>query len=554
MNLFAKLPPLPTPEQMSQWDRLAMDFGIPEIMLMENAAAAVTSALKELDLLHKDRPVWLFMGGGNNGGDAAAISRRLLEEGLEALVLRSVPFAHLKGAAREHALLAKNDGVRFLELQAQEDSATYLSQLLSLAAGNPKNRPALILDGLLGTGFRGTLRPAMQALIAAVNQLASCLRCQVCAIDAPSGLDCGSGRPSPTAIRANVTITLAAAKSGLLLPEAAQWTGQVYRRKIGMPASPAYPVDYYLLDGRLLLKQKNFVANSYKNSYGHVYVAGGSSGLEGAPHLACLSALRSGAGLVTACAPGASLSKIKARQPEIMTLAICDGDRWPELLAKNIQEALQKASALVIGPGMGRDEAAARFLRAVLEMPDRPPAVFDADSLVLMGENPELLARITSRDIFTPHPGEAGALLHCPAREIQADREAALKKLTNLAPAVMVLKGAATRIGQRNRPSLLCPYDIPQMAVGGAGDVLAGCAGAFLAKAPMFGEDSLYAAARAVITHVLAGMICARRYPARGALAGDLLEAIPQAQDFLRAERANNPLERLPWPAFTSEI
>lgn len=531
-----KLPKLPTPAQMRQWDAEAASFGIPGSMLMENAGRAVFALLDQLAPQISGSTVWIFMGPGNNGGDAACLARHLKDAGATPVVFHTAPLENLKGAAAWHARLAAADNVVFQQLAPETDSI--LEQAHSPAP------PAAIVDGVLGTGFAGQLKPAIARLITAVNSAARLLRCPVLAIDVPSGLNALTGLPSPVAIQATATVTLEAPKPGLILPAARKWTGSVYTRKIGFPQAIAgnLPASWRLLDGRALLEAERFAPASYKNTYGHVYVAGGATGLEGAAHLASAAALRAGAGLVTAVAPARSLPLIQNGWPEIMTQAASPDAAWP---VQPDFAWLARATSLVVGPGMGRGEDAAAFLEALLHMEDRPPAVFDADSLILMAQNRSWLAKVKQSDILTPHPGEAAALLECEGRDIQADRPEALKRLTALSPAAVALKGSATLAGQGDAPRLICPYDIPQLAIAGAGDVLSGCAGAMLAR-----YDAMTALARAIVAHAMAGLILAREYPERGAVASDLANALARVGIFIRSEHLANTAPGLaPWPA-----
>ena len=237
-----------------------------------------------------------------------------------------------------------------------------------------------------------------------------------------------------------------------------------------------------------------------------------------------------------------------------MTLALTEsgGRQWPGTLPEDLRELCARCAALVVGPGMGRGEDAARFLAALLDMPRRPPAVFDADALMLLGRSPDLLERITSRDILTPHPGEAAALLACDTTVVQADRPTALAALRACCAGVMVLKGAGTLVGQADAPLLISPYDVPQLAVGGSGDVLAGCLGGLLALGAAVTRPSLCTAGLGVALHALAGRICAASWPERGNRASELADALPRVRERFahgnpdQAEREGQ--EVLPWP------
>ena len=193
-------------------------------------------------------------------------------------------------------------------------------------------------------------------------------------------------------------------------------------------------------------------------------------------------------------------------------------------------------------------EAIARSAAALLELPGRPPAVIDADALILLSRNRALLSRLTSADILTPHPGEAAALLAADTRQIQAQRPAALARLCGLSPAAVVLKGAGTLAGQSGRPVLISPYAIPALAMGGSGDVLAGCIAALLAQTGAGCRDALRVAATGVALHALAGRICARDFPLRGVRASELADALPHARATPGDPPATGGERCIPWP------
>lgn len=541
-NFLSALPKLPDSAEMRAWDKAAIDFGIPETMLMENAGAAVYAAAREK--FGEFRHVCLFMGGGNNGGDAACASRHIIDGGGTAAIYSIKSLGAIGGSPAWHLDLARKNGARFFEIGSGDplESGGFLQRFLS----DNGFLPDLIVDGLLGTGFEQQLRPRLLDLIRMINQVARLLACPVVAIDIPSGLNSGTGRPSPEAIIATLTVTLAAAKPGLFLPPARPYTGEVCCRPIGLPAAIAdsCPARFRMLNGECVTYRAGKITNSYKNVYGHVAVFGGAPGFQGAAHLASAAALRAGAGLVTACAPGASLAAIKSDWPEIMTCEASAGATWPQELSPAVRELVKKASSLAIGPGMGRGADAASFLSALLNMEGRPPAVLDADALFLLARHPEL--KLGSTDVITPHPGEAGALLGVTGTEVQADRDRALDKLCNLQPAVAVLKGAATIAGQEDH-RLLCPYDIPGLAIGGAGDVLCGCIATLLGSRQYSVLSSLSRAGLGVALHAMAGLYLQKRYSGRGFTASELADALSHARCFVKSQEI--PLKGLlPWP------
>ncbi|BAV92260.1 NAD(P)H-hydrate dehydratase [Candidatus Desulfovibrio trichonymphae] len=526
------LSPLPLPHEMREWDAQTISLGFPEVMLMENAGRAAFDVLRRALPNIADERVWLFMGGGGNGGDAACLARCLLDAGCRVLVSHIKALGMYRGGAAKHIRMAKAAGVVFAPLSRRIQD----------------NAPAILVDGLLGTGFAGELRSPLRELVDLINTLAPSRF--VLSLDIPSGLHGVTGRPSPVAVRADATVSFAAAKPGLVLPWAKHWTGRLHIRPVGIPAfvRSKAPCSARLLDGRCLACLPNILHDAYKNRFGHVLVIGGIPTYSGAAHLAALAALRAGAGLVTAAAPAISASAIRNSLREVMTLPLGEagGKTWPTTLPVSLLELLARSDALVVGPGMGRTGDAAVFLTALLSLPKRPPAVFDADALRLLAERPDTLRTINERDILTPHPGEAAALLHADTADVQSDRQAALSSLCDLCPCAVVLKGAGTLVGQKGMPVLISPYDVPQLATAGAGDVLAGCLGALLACAGTHAPASLAAAALGVVLHALAGRVCANAFPARGNIAGEVADAIPIAR--AKAAQSAPDEEILPWP------
>lgn len=538
------LPKLPATPQMQSWDKACVDFGLPDTMLMENASRSALRLLSYLKGPLHNKKILVLMGGGNNGGDAVCMARLLHDLGADTWVAHAKNLTDLKGACRFHAGLAAKDGIKFFKLNPSSfpECAEYLRRI--------SFTPDIILDGLIGAALQGELSEGMKNLIQSINYFAAASKAFVLALDVPSGLSANTGAPMPCAIKAHATAAMAFAKKGLVLTKAREYTGKVYVCDIGMPIaldSERMP-DLHLIDGRLVLSQPALPGNSYKNLFGHVTVIGGQGGLSGAARLASLAALRAGAGLVTACSPPGSISQIKSGFPELMTLAAGNGDAWPKDIPDDLASLIKSSQALVIGPGMGRDGSAAAFLRSLLAMPDRPRAVIDADALFHLANYPDWLGMLTENDVITPHPGEAARLLNISADGLNEDRLGSLARLMGMTKAAVILKGADTLAGRGGLPALLCPYDVPQMAIAGAGDVLSGCLGAMLARRDL-NEDSLLSCARAVTLHVGAGLLCAQKYPGRGALASDLAECLAHAREFLQSQDQSALLEgQVPWP------
>ena len=502
---------LPTPAEMSVWDKEAAKLGLPGFTLMENASREALHVLEEHAGPLEGKRILLLMGAGNNGGDAACLARHLADAHAEPLVIHSRPLTKAKGETGRHVRLARRCGVRFCPASA-------------FLRSPERFQPDILVDGLLGTGFSGTLRPLESELVRAANALG--LHALVLALDIPSGLSGLFGRPQPEAVRANITVTFEAAKPGLILPEASQYVGQLTVRRIGIPGCVRhlFPASFEKLEPGCLDALPPVSAFSHKGKGGHVLILGGSGRFPGAPRLAAMGALRSGAGLVTLGAPEAFIDIIRGGCPDIMRLPL-PGDSWEPSLLPALCPLPPRCTALAVGPGMGRSEKAADFLTKLLELPGRPPAVIDADALINLA-SADALALTTEHDILTPHPGEAAMLLNSTAGDVQGQRFAALEELKKLSPAVWILKGEGTLISSGNSaPTAISPYAEPNLAIGGSGDVLAGCAAALLAQ----GIPPRDAAKCAVLLHALAGEQLQKRFPCRGNTASDIADAIPEA-------------------------
>jgi len=503
--------PLPLPEEMARWDKAAIEeYGFDPHTLMENAAREAFSVLEELSGGARGKRILLLAGPGNNGGDAIALARLVQDAGAETLLVLTRPRNKYKDSAGYNLRLATKLSVPILPVSRfrPEESGPF----------------DVIVDGLLGTGFSGQLRPDMAALVAMVNALGKDRF--VLALDIPSGLSGLTGLPCPVAVKANATVTFEEAKLGPALPAAAPFTGRLVVRKIGIPVAvkDKYPamracITDEILDG--LTAPDSFL---HKGRAGRVLVIGGSPGLTGAPHLAGLAALRAGAGLVTVACPEGTESRVKAGSPDLMTLPLPGGENWSADMADALAGALARTDALAVGPGLGRKDATGAFLRRLLPAP--VPTVLDADALYFLANDPKLCAALGPNVALTPHPGEMAALLGLSVAEVEEDRFGAAGRLARETKATVVLKGPGTVIapapGTDSR-TFLSPISCPNLAVGGSGDVLTGLVAALMAA----GNSPLQACRLGVYWHGLAGKRLAKRFPRRGNLASEIADALP---------------------------
>lgn len=575
--------PLPDAEEMTCWDSVtAREGAVSALRLMANAGEGALRCLKAAWAERKqeagsagpsDAPVLqgvkvlLFMGRGNNGGDAAVLARLLVREGAKALLCHPRELPPDLGSSQEAALVHLRDALA---------AGAPAFHLAAPDAPLPPDweEPDIIVDGLLGTGFTPPLRPEYAALIERINALAfktpqqghetagapkfpgrltrqawsqggriaapNRARPLVLSLDIPSGLSAADGKPSPVAMRADITITFEAPKPGLLLPAALPFTGRLLVQPVGIPLTvqAKHPPKLHVLLPGCVQAGRGPYEIAHKGRAGRVLVIGGSAGLTGAPHLSALAALRAGAGLVSIACPAGINADVKYNCPDIMTLPL--GARisplpvdWSESFAHGIMPLLPGNDAVVIGPGLGLSGGAYAFLSTLLtlcgEAEQLPPLVLDADALTVLADTPELIGSLPMASVFTPHPGEAARLLKTTVADVEADRNAAMHALMDLFPGTVLLKGAGTLIGSGNDCCFL-PFIEPNLAVGGSGDVLAGIIAAYLAQ----GAEALPAACAGAYTHGLCGRMLREAAPLRGNLASDIAATIPRARALAR--------------------
>jgi NAD(P)H-hydrate epimerase len=328
----------------------------------------------------------------------------------------------------------------------------------------------------------------------------------VVAIDIPSGLHADTGAVLGTAVRAALTVTFIGRKIGCYVGHGPDHCGELRLHELGVPDEAYWsmtPAAYLLdaLDVRAALPLRPRTA--HKGDNGHVLIIGGAEGMSGAARLAGEAALRSGAGLVTVACHPRSVPAMLSRS-ELMTR--------PVERAVDLDAAIERATAIAIGPGLGRSDWADAMFDAALA--SGRPLVVDADAQNLLAGRPQ-----RREDwVLTPHPGEAARLLGRQSSEVQAARLDAAAELQRLYQGTIVLKGAGTIVAGADASPLICDRGNPGMAAGGMGDVLTGVIAGIAAQC-----RQLPAAARAgVFVHAQAGDLAARRGE-RGMTAGDVV-------------------------------
>lgn len=455
---------------------------------MERAGQAAFSVV-EAHWPECERAV-VFCGGGNNGGDGYVLARCLSEVGIRVRIYALVPIEDLQGEAKTAAMACQRARIPIEIFEAKTSV----------------EEPDLVVDALLGTGFKGTPAPLFEAAIRCINALL----CPVLAIDLPSGLNGDTGVVLGVAVKADVTVSFIGLKRGCFTADAKDYTGTL--EFSDLQVDPAIYAMQSISAERLgPTKVKNYLKkrkqNSHKGDFGHVLVVGGAPGYLGAVIMAGVAALRVGAGKVSVVTTSTHAPFVATHTPEIMA----HGGEDPE----KVKALIEIATTIVIGPGLGQDRLAKEWFDAVLSA--KCPKVLDADALSLLARMP----RQEENWILTPHPKEAACLLSTTTEAVQQDRFSALEALNAKYGGSAVLKGSGTLVGEQGRTVGLCDLGNPGMATAGMGDILSGILGGILAQ----GLSPPEAARLGVVVHATAGDRAAKAGES-GLMACDLLPVI----------------------------
>ncbi len=515
---------LVTSQQMRALDRAATQHhGIPSLMLMERAGAAVAATALEMAGRRKG-VIAIFCGRGNNGGDGLVAARLLIEQGREVAVF-------LCARPQELSPDARANWERCAPL------TTHIFEVTSFADLTPHHPvlagAALIVDALVGTG----LARAVDGLLAEVIVYLNALKRRALAVDIPSGLSADTGTVMGVAVRADRTITFGLPKLGLYGGDAATYAGGVSVIDIGIPREAIDDVrtPYHLIDDEMV--RALFAARSpasHKGTHGHVAVVAGSGGKLGAGYLTAMAALRAGAGLVTYYLPAAAFEKFDARYPEIMCEAVPDKGRGhfhPEGVAA-LTNSLVGKNVMALGPALGTHDDTRQFERELLVAPHMP-IVIDADGLNNL--DPDTLHYRQIPMVLTPHPGEFARLTGVPVERQQRERLRLARELALRTHAHVVLKGHHTIVATREGDTYINPTGSAAMASAGMGDALTGVIAGFIAQ----GIAPDKAAIAGVYIHGMAGDMAATEIGDRGVIATDVIKRVPQALQMI--VRENGP-------------
>ena len=528
---------LVTVSQMQAIEKEADSTGFTYDQMMENAGQGLADIIYDLFEDDLETEIVGLVGPGKNGGDTLIALAELAAEGWK---------------ARAYLVKRKKDDLirRFSEAGGELISGENSFEQLAEAIENAD----VLLDGILGTGIKLPLKKDVAELLSEINDILDGLDEPplVVAVDCPSGVDCDTGEVADETLAADLTVTMAAVKQGLLRLPAFEYIGDLEVVDIGLPddLKSFEDVQIEVADEdsiAVLLPERSL--DSHKGTFGTALIAAGSVNYTGAAILAGEAAYRSGVGLVTMAVPASLHGTLAGRFPEATWVLLPHemgviSSNGAEVLARNFE----RASALLIGPGVGMENATRDFVESLLEgkhpskknavrigfvhqeaetaesvKSNLPPLVIDADGLKLLAQIKDWYQKIPAPAILTPHPGEMAVLTDLSKELIQESRQEIAAQYARTWGHVVVLKGAFTVVAAPDGRVTVIPVASPALARAGTGDVLAGLIVGLRAQ----GLEAYEAALAGAWIHAQAGLYAADDLgTATSVLAGDVLDSI----------------------------
>ena len=523
-----------TAAEMREIDRVTSErYRVPSLELMENAGTAVAEFAR--NHFPSAKTFEVICGKGNNGGDGFVVARKLHAAGKDVRVVLLADPKELRGdAAENYRRLLKSKPLRSRRPREKAPSKVQIVRGLKFSAAKAAFDCDVLIDAILGTGFKPPVRGLYAEAIARMNASPG----PIIAVDIPSGADADvMGDQTGAVARADAVVTFTAPRPAHVFGNLT--SGPMVIAPIGSPDDAIQSsLNLNLITSRdvapLISPRPR---NSNKGMYGHVLVVGGSVGKAGAAAMAGFSALRTGSGLVTVATPRSVLGTVAGFHPELMTEPLEETQAGS--ISMQARTAFEQIAAhktvLAIGPGISRHPETAEFVREIVST-SATPIVLDADGLnAFEGKTKELNRKDRKREaqsakreilILTPHPAEMARLTGLSTVAIQRDRIGIARQFAREHGVILVLKGDRTIIAKPDGEAWANPTGNPGMATGGTGDILTGIIAGMLAQNPKKPFEAVLAA---VFLHGLAGDVACEFTGEHSLVATDLVRALPEA-------------------------
>ena len=489
--------------------RTIEEFGVPGVVLMENAGRAVASVI--LGEYPSAKRIAVICGAGNNAGDGFVIARHLISSGKDVSI-------HIAERKERYRGDAKTNLDSLLEIGAE---------VRELGGKLPRIKDVdVIVDAIFGTGLDRDVGGFYEKLIKFINRQSARRVC----VDIPSGLDADTGRPLGIAVMADVTVTFTPAKLGMCIYPGVDYAGKLCVADITIPRLLEEDLPLELLTFqkcRGLIKKR--AADSHKGTYGHLLVLAGSPGKSGAAVLCAEAALRAGSGLVTLGVPNSISPAVEEKTTEVMSVSLKDskdGTFHPDAHEEVLRELDGKKTALAIGPGISTSKSAEKFLEKVITQCE-VPITLDADALNIISKTPDILKKTKVPAVITPHPGEMARLCGVRTKQVQDDRIGTSTRFSEKYGCYVVLKGARTVVTTPGGEVFINPTGNSAMATAGTGDVLTGIIGGLAAQ----GYDCLQSCLLGVFLHGHAADLLLEETGAAGFTASEISRKIPASRN-----------------------
>ncbi|OGL50605.1 MAG: hypothetical protein A3H37_02035 [Candidatus Schekmanbacteria bacterium RIFCSPLOWO2_02_FULL_38_14] len=507
-----------TAQEMREIDRKAIEgWGIPGVILMENAGLSVLSCIEEYFGDLRGLRVTIVAGKGNNGGDGCVVARHIKNSGGEPLIVLLAERKNIKGDARINLKTAIKGGIDVIEVSGKERFSLKVKRIIEDSD--------IIVDAIFGTGLSEGVKGFYGDVIEYINGL----EIPVVSIDLPSGISSDTGEIIGPSIAADLTVALCLPKISLVSYPAARFAGVVEIGDIGIPVKiiDESRIKTFLIEEEEiagLLKPRR--ENAHKGDFGHVLVIAGSTGKTGAATMTSEAALKSGAGLATLAIPESLNPIVEMKLTEVMSLPV------PETSEKTFSKKAEKImlefsrgkTVAVIGPGISTNTETCEVVRSLIKKLD-VPVVLDADGINALQGDAKILKSAKKDVVITPHPGEMGRLCGLSAKEVQKNRIEVARDFARANRVYVVLKGKNTVVSGPDGTVFVNLTGNPGMASGGAGDVLTGMIAGFISQ----GFSPIDAAKAGVYLHGLSGDIMAEKRGEMSLTAMDILKGIPAA-------------------------
>lgn len=511
------LPLVVTAKEMAEMDRKTIEeVGIPGMVLMEHAGRRIVSVIKKMLGGIENKKVVIFCGKGNNGGDGYVVARYLRDMGARITVFLVGECTDVKGDAAHNLRILANIGSDVLPVHKWEHTELILGA-------------HIVVDALLGTGVTGPVKGLIADLVGIINNIDA----PIVSVDLPTGLESDTGAVHGACVKADVTVTMAHIKRGLLFCPGREHAGRVVVANIGIPkeVSQKSGVNCFRLSAKYIqnvLPERPL--NTFKNKCGQVFLLAGSVGLTGAATFSAEAALRIGAGMAILGVPKSLNPILEQKLTEVMTLPLPETNSQSlSYEAKSlISDKFEWSDVLAIGPGLTTHQDSIKLVKWILDKFNKP-IVLDADALNCLKDETDTLRKRAKGDlILTPHPGELSRIIGVSTKKILANPVEVSRSTAQKLKVVLILKGAPTVIAAPDGFVFINSTGNPGMATAGMGDVLTGVVAGLVAQ----GMSPLDGALAGVYLHGFAGDLAKSRFGEAGLLAGDVLDCIPRAMKY----------------------